>query len=101
MLALIVVSSFYVLLAATALVLAIQAYTPCVSNFEGGCSMAKGMLAMASLLPAALSACLAVGIKSGLTSSPRFKPYANTAGVALIGVPVAYVVYTLKAIFLG
>lgn len=101
MLAIFAVSSLYVLLAGAALVWAIKAHTPCVSNFEGGCGMAKGMLALASLLPAALAACLAVGLKSGLSSHPRFEPHARTAGIVLCVIPLAYILFTLKTLFFG
>lgn len=95
------VSLFYLLLAGAALICAMNAYTPCVSNFEGGCGMAKGMLALASLLPAALAACLAFVLKSGLSSHPRFQPRAKLAGVILGGIPLAYILVTLEILFLG
>jgi hypothetical protein len=100
-LTLLAIGSLYIFAAAAALMWGIQAYTPCVSNFEGGCGMAKGMLALASLLPAALAAGLAFPVKGALAAIEPIAAYATPVGFILGAVPAAYILYALKSIFIG
>ncbi len=91
----------YAVFAGLALWLAIDAYTPCESNFEGGCSMGKGMLAMGSCLLAAVAAVVALAVRVVLLQKLQTRPYAKMAGIALCGVPLLYTLFTLKLLFFG
>lgn len=91
----------YAALAGMALWWGIDAYTPCVSNFEGGCSMGKGLLAIGSAIFAAIGAGVAVGVGALLSAKLQTRPFAKPAGIVLCGVPLLYTLFTLKAVFIG
>ncbi len=91
----------YAVFAGLALWLAIDAYTPCTSNFEGGCSMGKGLLALGSCIVAAIAAALALAVRVVLLQKRQTRPHANTAGIILCAIPLLYTLYTLKAVLIG
>lgn len=96
-----IICSMYMFVAGITLVWGIEVYTPCVPNFEGGCSMGKELLALGTLDTAALAACLTLGVKSVLASTARTAPHASTAGGILGGLPLIYILFTIKSLFFG
>lgn len=95
-------SVFYLLVAVPTIYLGTAAYTPCVTNFEGGCSMAKGMAALISLLPAACAVVLGIVLMQQLSRSPviaQKAPGAPVVASLLWLAPAAYVLCTLYLLF--
>ena len=91
-------SVFYLLVAAPTIYLGTAAYTPCVRNFEGGCSMAKGLAALISLLPAVCAVVLGIVLKQQLSRNPviaQKAPGVPVAGSLLWLAPSAYTLCTL------
>lgn len=91
----------YALFGGVALWWGIEAYKPCVTNFEGGCSMGKGMLAMGSSVAAGIAASVAFAVFCALLLRPQKQPFTKIAAIALGLVPLAYTAYTLKAVLIG
>lgn len=76
----------YLFVAVPTAYLAIGAYTPCVSNFEGGCGMARGLAAIISLFPAAAACVLGIFLMQKLGAHPaitRKIPAVSLAGSLL------------------
>lgn len=93
---------FYSFMAVPTVYLAVGAYTPCVTNFEGGCGMAKGLAAIISLLPAAAAFTLAFVLQMQMATRPSIaqKYPILTPVVGLLWLaPAAYVLFTLYALF--
>lgn len=80
---------------------AIEAYTPCVSNFEGGCGMGKAMVALESCFIAIVVFALGLAVRALLLTKATTRPFASKAGIFLIGLPLVYGLFTLQAIFFG
>jgi hypothetical protein len=93
----------YLLFAAPTVYLAIQAYTPCATNFEGGCSMGRGLMAMASLVTAAGAS--AVGAPLARTVMARSRaPGESATGFAtslLWALPLLYIPLVVYDLFFG
>lgn len=98
---LVAVAAMYAFTAVATTVLGIDVFTPCASNFEGGCSMGKSLLASFSLFLALFAFGLAFGIQSVMASIPATAPHSAKAGWLLAGVPAIYILATLKALFIG
>ena len=81
--------------------LASMAYAPCESNFEGGCSIGRAMMAIRSLTPAAMACVLGVLVKRQMN---RFFTLASRMALAhslLWVVPLVYILTTLYVMFEG
>ncbi|MFP5393793.1 MAG: hypothetical protein ACLGI6_19955 [Gammaproteobacteria bacterium] len=91
----------YLVFAVPTLWLGIHAYEPCTRNFEGGCSMGRGLLALASLIPAFIAAFIGWHLRRTLARHTATEAYAMPGGVLLGGAPLLYLLYTLKALFIG
>lgn len=92
----------YLLAAAPTVRLAIEAYTPCVTNFEGGCGMARGLAALISLLPAAGTSGLGIVLARQLARQPAIlkrMPAVSLAAGLLWLAPLGYLLFTLYALF--
>jgi hypothetical protein len=92
----------YLIFAAPTVMLAIGAYTPCTSNFEGGCGMAKGLAAIISLLPATGAFTLGIVLRARLVEHPtmvRKAPAALAFAMLLWLAPLAYALVTLYVLF--
>lgn len=100
--AMVLAGVFYLILAVPTVFMAIGAHTPCTSNFEGGCGMAKGLAAIFSLLPAAGACGLGIVLTTQLNAHPTI--IAKTPTVAVMAnllwlAPSAYILFTLNALF--
>jgi len=92
----------YLIFAVPTVMLAIGAYTPCTSNFEGGCGMAKGLAAIISLLPATGAFTLGFVLRARLAEHPtivRKAPAALAFAMLLWLAPLAYTLVTLYVLF--
>lgn len=65
-------------------------FTPCTNNFEGGCSMGKGLLLLGSLVPAAGAIGSGALLGSLLAGYPRMASTHRYARQALMGVPILF-----------
>lgn len=93
---------FYLILALPTLRLGIAVYTPCVSNFEGGCSMGKGIAAVITLVTATGAFGLGIVLMTQLTAHPTIA--ATMRGAIRLAhllwlAPLAYFLFTLHALF--
>jgi len=89
-------------MAAPTVFLGIGAYTPCVTNFEGGCGMAKGLAALFSLLPASGAVTLGIFLRAQLAAHPVIVRKAPGTGVManlLWIAPAFYMLFTLTELF--
>ena len=93
------ISIVYVAFAVPTVYLAVNAYTPCESNFEGGCSMGRGLTALASLVPAATASLLGVLVKRQIDRFPALALRMASAHSLLWVVPLVYILITLHALF--
>lgn len=92
----------YLVFAVPTIMLAIGAYTPCTSNFEGGCGMAKGLAAIISLLPATGAFTMGFVLRARLAEHPTIARRAPTAlafAMLLWLAPLAYTLVTLYVLF--
>jgi hypothetical protein len=97
----ILISVVYVVFTILTVYLAAKAYAPCESNFEGGCSMGRAMMAIASMIPAAAASILGVLVKRQMD---RFFALASRMALAhslLWVVPLIYILTTLYVMFEG
>lgn len=97
----ILISVVYLVFTVLTVYLAAKAYAPCESNFEGGCSMGRAMMAIASLIPAAVASILGVLVKRQMD---RFFALASRMALAhclLWVVPLIYILTTLYVMFEG
>jgi hypothetical protein len=95
----ILISFSYLVFAVLTMYLAVNAYAPCESNFEGGCSMGRAMMAIASLVLAATVSILGVLVKRRMG---KFSALASRIAFAynlLWVVPLIYILTTLYAMF--
>lgn len=83
----------YLLFAAPTVHLALQAYTPCETDFEGGCGMGHGLLALASFATAAGAWGFGVLLARTLMRRSRASRHSATAfAVRLLwAVPMLYI----------
>lgn len=93
---------FYLISALPTLRLGIAVYTPCVSNFEGGCSMGKGIAAVITLLTSGAASGLGIVLMTQLTAHPTIA--GNMRGAIRLThllwlAPLAYFLFTLHALF--
>jgi hypothetical protein len=96
----ILISVVYLVFAVLTVYLAVKAYDPCESNFEGSCSMGRSMMAIASLVPAATASILGVLVRQ----MDKFSALASRMALAhslLWVVPLIYILITLYAMFWG
>lgn len=93
----------YLTFAGTTVYLAIRAYTPCAMNFEGGCGMGRGLLAMASLVTSAVAAGTGRSLKRIVMHRSRAPRESATAFAAslLWALPLIYMPLTLYDLFFG
>jgi hypothetical protein len=97
----ILISVVYLVFTVLTVYLAAKAYAPCESNFEGGCSMGRAMMAIASLISAAAASILGVLVKRLMD---RFFALASRMALAhglLWVVPLVYILTTLYVMFEG
>lgn len=94
-----VAGAMYAVFAGAVIAAAIEIFTPCVSNFEGGCSMGKGLLAMASLIPALAATGMGFAMRGMLASRHAIKRYATRLTWLLAGAPAAFVFYISAKLF--
>jgi hypothetical protein len=95
----ILISVVYLVCAVLTVHLAVSAYAPCESNFEGGCSIGRTMMAIASLVPAATISILGVLVKRQID---KFSAVASRMALAyslLWVVPLIYILITLYVMF--
>lgn len=95
----ILISFVYLVFAVLTVYLAVNAYAPCKSNFEGGCSMGRGLMAMASLLPAVTVSLLGVLVKRQIDKWSALAMRMAPAHSLLWVVPLIYILITLYALF--
>jgi len=95
----ILISVVYLVFAVLTVWLAANAYAPCKSNFEGGCSMGRAIMAIASLIPAATVSILGVLVKRQLDKFSALGPRMALAHSLLWIVPLIYILITLYAMF--
>jgi hypothetical protein len=91
----ILISVAYLAFAVLTVYLVVKAYTPCESNFEGGCSIGRAMMAIVSLVPAATVSILGVLVKRQID---KFSAVASRMALAyslLWVVPLIYILITL------
>lgn len=91
--------SVYLVFAVLTGYLAANAYAPCESNFEGGCSMGRAMMAIASLVPAATVSILGVLVKRQMDKFSALASRIAPAHSLLWVVPLIYILITLYAMF--
>jgi hypothetical protein len=95
----ILISVVYLAFAVLTVYLAVKTYTPCESNFEGGCSIGRIMMAIASLVPAATVSVVGVLVKRQID---KFSAVASRMALAyslLWVVPLIYILITLYVMF--
>lgn len=100
--AIVLLGVVYLIFAVPTIMLAIGAYTPCTSNFEGGCGMAKGLAAIISLLPATGAFTMGFVLRARLAEHPtivRKAPAALAFAMLLWLAPLAYALVTLYVLF--
>lgn len=89
----------YLIFAVPTVLLAVGAYTPCTSNFEGGCGMAKGLAAIISLLPATGAFTMGFVFRARLAEHPTIARRAPTALAFAMLLWIAPLVYTLVTLY--
>jgi hypothetical protein len=95
----ILISVVYLVFTVLTVYLAAKAYAPCESNFEGGCSMGRAIMAIASLISAAAASIVGVLVKRVMD---RFFALASRMALAhslLWVAPLIYILITLYAMF--
>jgi len=100
--AIVLLGIVYLIFAVPTVLLAVGAYTPCTSNFEGGCGMAKGLAAIISLLPATGAFTMGFVFRARLAEHPTIARRAPTAlafAMLLWIAPLAYTLVTLYVLF--
>jgi hypothetical protein len=100
--AIVLLGVVYLIFAVPTVLLAVGAYTPCTSNFEGGCGMAKGLAAIISLLPATGAFTMGFVLRARLAEHPTIARRAPTAlafAMLLWIAPLAYTLVTLYVLF--
>jgi hypothetical protein len=97
----ILISVVYLVFAVLTVHLAVNAHAPCESNFEGGCSMGRAMMAIASLVPAATASVLGVLVKRQMDKFSALASRRALAHSLLWVVPLIYILITLYAMFGG
>jgi hypothetical protein len=97
----ILISVVYLVFAVLTVYLAVKAYDPCESNFEGSCSMGRSMMAIASLVPAATASILGVLVRRQMDKFSALASRMALAHSLLWVVPLIYILITLYAMFWG
>jgi len=95
----ILISVVYMVFAVLTMYLAVNAYAPCESNFEGGCSMGRAMMAIASLVLAATVSVLGVLVKRQMNKFSALASRMAFAYSLLWLVPLIYILTTLYIMF--
>jgi hypothetical protein len=95
----ILISAVYLVFAVLTAYLAVGAYTPCESNFEGGCSIGRAMAAITSLVSEATVSVLGVLVKRQMGKFYALASRMALAHSLLWVVPLIYILTTLHAMF--
>lgn len=93
------ISFVYLIFAVPTVYMAVNAYAPCQSNFEGGCSMGRGLMAMASLVPAAVASLIGVLVKRQIDKFPALALRIASAHSVFWAGPLIYILVTFHALF--
>ena len=88
----------YALAASGALVWGLATHTPCVSDFEGGCSYGKMWAGLLSWLAAVVATGAGVAMAGLAAGLPVARRYFIGAGIALGAPPLAYAIYGFYSI---
>ncbi|VXC26265.1 hypothetical protein [Massilia sp. 9I] len=95
----ILISVVYSVFTVLTVYLAAKAYAPCESNFEGGCSMGRAMMAIVSLMSAAAAFILGMLVKRLRDRFFAVAPRMVLAHSLLWVAPLVYILITLYAMF--
>lgn len=76
----------------------VEASRPCVNNFEGGCSMARGYVYLISIQIALFATGVGAVLGALMRRIPALAPTQRWARWLIVGLPAAYFMYGLMLV---